>query len=458
MSDQQAIQAHAHSDACLNCGLDYEFDMPPEILQAAHRRDLVLFAGAGISTEVPAVFPRTFYDSIRDELSADAETSFPELMDEFATRHGRPELVRRLKHRLDYVDSFPSIRRQARKFHSGLATMPYLEEIVTTNWDTYFEDETDATPFVSGEDFIFHNLPGRRVYKIHGSIQTLSTLIITESDYARRLEELTNNVLGGALRQLLATETVVFVGYSLRDWNFLRLYEALRHDMGAMAPAAFIVSPFDVVDERFELRHIRTSGMGFLRGLKSTMTEDCFLPDDINDRVALMEELAWKANDYAGTKSHKTYPAVVHCWSYIEGLLDVCGRILLRRASGEYSDRHHVAHMARSYIHLFERAVEREHFFEAAYIDGYCNGLFLLLANDGEEDVEETLPLFFIYGSESPMRTTADLDAALERSRRGAPRPRAEARRLTEHVPDGMVLKHGPFLDLSAEAGPHAHP
>jgi len=191
--------------------------MPPKILEAAHSRDLVLFAGAGISTEVPAVFPSTFYDSIRDELSADNSTSFPDLMAQYATLRGRPELVRRLKHRLDYVNSFPSIRRQARKFHSALATMPYLEEIVTTNWDTYFEDEADATPFVSGEDFIFHNLPGRRVYKIHGSINTLSTLIMTESDYARRLEELRDNVLGGALRQLLATKTVVFVGYSLSD-------------------------------------------------------------------------------------------------------------------------------------------------------------------------------------------------------------------------------------------------
>ncbi len=223
-----------------------------------------------------------------------------------------------------------------------------------------------------------------------------------------------------------------------------------------MAPAAFIVSPFDVPADLFDLRHVRTSGMGFLSALKSKMTEDCFLPDTVYDRVARVEHLAWEANDYASTKSHKAYPAVVHCLSYIEGLLDVCGRIQLRRASGEYSDRHHVVTMVRSYMHLFDRAIARGHFFEAAYIDGYCNGLFLLLSED-DDDSEQGVPLYFIYGSDSPMRTEADLDAALERSRRGAPRARAEARRLSERAPDGMVLKHGPFLDLSAEAGPHAH-
>jgi hypothetical protein len=456
MARQRPVQEHDHSDACLNCGLDYEFELPPEIARAAHERKVVVFAGAGISTEVSAVFPRTFFESIRDDLSASLLTSFPELMERFATAHGRPELVRRLKHRLDYVDSFPAIRRQARKFHRELATMPYLQDIVTTNWATYFEEESAATPFVSGEDFAFHDLPVRRVYKIHGSMSSLSTLVITESDYARKLEELRNNVLGGALRQMLATKTVVFIGYSLTDWNFVRLYEALRSDMGAFAPAAYIVSPFDVTDQTFALTHIRTSGMGFLRTLKAELIGDCFLPDEVYERVVRVEDRAWKANDYAGSKSHKTFPAVAHCWSYIEGLLDACGRIQLRRESGEYSDRHHVVATVQSYMYLFDRAIDEERFFDAAYINGYCNGLLLLLGGE-ESDFEESLPLYFVYGCDLPMQQESDLDAALERSRRAAPRPRAEARQLTEHIPEGMVLKHRPFLDLSGEDAPHGH-
>jgi NAD-dependent SIR2 family protein deacetylase len=452
VEQQMSVQQHDHNESCLNCGLDYEFKMPSEIILAAHDRKLVIFAGAGISTEVPSVFPTTFFEGIRDELSASAAISFPELMERFVAVRGRPDLVRRLKHRLDYVDSFPTLRRQARKFHRALATMPYLQDVITTNWDMYFEESAAASPFVSGEDFVFHDLPGRRVYKIHGSISSLSTLIMTETDYDRRLEELRNNVVGAALRQLLATKIVVFVGYSLSDWNFVRLYEALRHDMGTLAPAAYVVSPFDVTDDRFDLRHIRTSGMGFLRELKAEMIGHCFLPDDVYERVDRVENLAWEANDYAGSKSHKTYPAVVHCWSYIEGLLDACGRIRLRRASGEYSDRHHVTAMVHSYIALFDNAVGDERIFDAAYIDGYCNGLLLLLSDD-EHDWEENVPLYFVYGSDLPMRQESDLDAALEWSRRGAPRARSEGRKLSAHIPEDMVLKHGPFLDLGYGSG-----
>jgi hypothetical protein len=268
---------------------------------------------------------------------------------------------------------------------------------------------------------------------------------MTEGDYADRLEELRNNALGGALRQLLATKVVVFVGYSLSDWNFVRLYEALRADMGKFAPAAYVVSPFDVANNQFDLRHIRTSGVGFLRELKSQLIGHCFLADEVYETVERVEALAWEANDYAGAKSHKTYPAILHCWGYIEGLLDACGRIRMRRTSGEYSDRHHILELVQSYEKLYERAIDEERFFDAAYVDGYVNGLFLLLG-DKEHDLEESVPYYYIYGSDLPMRSEADLDAALEKSRRCAPRPRAQARKIVANLPEGMVYKHGPFL------------
>ena len=35
---------------------------------------------------------------------------------------------------------------------------------------------------------------------------------------------------------MLATRTVLFVGYSLRDAEFVRLYEVLVNEMGGMNP------------------------------------------------------------------------------------------------------------------------------------------------------------------------------------------------------------------------------
>lgn len=449
------VSEHEHEEddaSCINCGLDYDFDLPSTFVDAAHRGNLVVFAGAGVSTEVPAVFPTTFYDEIRARISREESTSFPEVMGAFEAEFGRQELLRSLKHRLNYVDSFPSLRRQARKFHRELATMPYLRDIITTNWDTYFEEECLATPFTSGGDFTFHEMPGRRVYKIHGSISTLSTLVLTEADYSRRLDELRENVLGGALRQILATKTVVFIGYSLRDWNFRRLYDALRADMGTLAPRAYFVSPFASTDaDELGLTWLRTSGAKFLSTLKSALVRDShFLPDDRYERVLDLEDLVLDAKEIVSKYSHKDQPTIAHCWAYQEGMLDACGRIALRRGSGEYSDSSHIVGLAEKYDAMIERSLGRNRYFHAAYLDGYINALVVMLSEEDDEALDH-VPLFSVYGSDSAMRTEEDLQKALVQSRKRAPKARAEAKKISSRLPADMVMTHGPFLPRGAE-------
>lgn len=437
---------HRHNEGCIDCALDFDFRVPDGLIDTAHRRDLVIFAGAGISTEVPAVFPATFYEDVQTRLGIKDGLSFPSLMQLAQDQHGRQVLIRTLKQRFNYIDSFPSLRLRARKFHRELATMPYLRDVITTNWDTYFEAECLATPFISGEDFVFHGMPGRRVYKIHGSMTALWTIVLTESDYASRLEELRNNVLGGALRQLLATKTVVFIGYSLRDWNFRRLYDALRQDMGKLAPRAYFVSPFPSAEAtNLGLEEIRTSGVQFLRTLKSELINDHFLPDEVYDVIAELKDRVFDAKDILARYSHKKYSALAHCWAYHDGLLDACGRILSRRGSGEYSDKHHVTHMIDFYDDLHDRSIEEGRYWEGAYIDGYTNGLINLLIYSDEE-LRDGTPLYSIYGSGSSMTTEAELKEALEHSRRRAPKARAEAKTIVANLPEGSVMTHRPFL------------
>jgi hypothetical protein len=79
---------------------------------------------------------------------------------------------------------------------------------------------------------------------------------------------------------------VVFVGYSPSDWDFVRLYKALRADMGEFAPAAYLVSPYPVTRNDFGLKVLKTSGMGFLQQLKGALIGHCFLPDLVYDRAS----------------------------------------------------------------------------------------------------------------------------------------------------------------------------
>lgn len=446
---------HEDECQCIHCGLDYDFDLPEELVYAAHGRDVVIFAGAGVSTEVPTVFPETIMAAAAERLGLGEPGSFPEVIQAFVDKYGRTEFVQMVKAKFDYIDSFWGLRYDARKFHRELATMPYLQDIVTTNWDTFFEEECDATPFVTGEDIALWNMPGRRVLKIHGSMTNLGSIVATESDYQERLDELGTNVMGALLKNLLVTKTVVFVGYSLKDWNFRRLYEKLLEDMGSFSPRAYFVSPFgaDAEDEKkFGLKTFKTSGVKFLRDLKAANLGSCFIEDAAYDRISEYEDAILDADLFAKTVPHKKYPSVLYCWSFHDGARDACGRIRYRRGSGEYSSRQFIRNRIRTYEMLSDQAWESGRYWDHAYIEGYVTVLYLMF-DDQEVDGEkyklfETAPFFFMYGadSDSTMRTQEEFREAVEASNRRAPKPRKVAKERLKGIPGDMVLTHAPFL------------
>ncbi|MUL45663.1 hypothetical protein FZI85_28310 [Mycobacterium sp. CBMA293] len=458
-SSTGGTEQHPHSKVdCMDCGLDFDFDLPRELVEAAHRRDVVIFAGAGISTEVPAAHPVTIYDSVIKQLNRDDFTSFPEAMQAYQDKFDKSALVQMIKRKFDYIDGFRTLRWHARKFHRELATMPYLRDIVTTNWDVHFEEECDATPFVYGDDIALWKMSDRKVLKIHGSISNPGSLVATEEDYQRRLEELNTKVLGTFLKNFLATRTVVFVGYSLRDWNFRRLYGTLLEDMKDYAPRAYFVSPFgiDTEDEkRFRLRVLKTSGVKFLQELKYANYGSCFIRDNSYGRVMKYLQDIAEADQFAKSFAHKENPAIIYTWAFHDGARDACNRILIRRSSGEYSSRRFIWKRIETYERLAEEAREQERFRDEAYIYGYLTPLMIMVDDDQARWVEsgggilESASRYFVYGmrrQDGNLQTREDFIRALQLSRRRAPRERAIAREIANGLEEGMVLEHEPFL------------
>jgi hypothetical protein len=106
------------------------------------------------------VLQDTFRDRIAAELpEGDPNESFPALMERYTETKSRRELLQRIVERFDYIDAFPELRDNATRFHRELATLFYVQDIVTTNWDPYFEQETGALPFVTDKDLLFRTCP-----------------------------------------------------------------------------------------------------------------------------------------------------------------------------------------------------------------------------------------------------------------------------------------------------------
>ncbi len=88
-------------------------------------------------------------------------------------------------------------------------------------------------------------------------------------------------------------------------------------------------------------------------------------------------------------------------------------------------------------------AIRKRRYFDAAYTEGYLNGLISL---DLDKSATEHLPLYFVWGS-GELVTFDDFARALERARQLHKAATAEAKRLVSDIPEGLVVQHTPFLD-----------
>lgn len=73
------------------------------------------------------------------------------------------------------------------------------------------------------------------VYHLHGHYELPQSLVLTEDDYLDFLVHLSSDqaLLPPAIRTALAGTSLLFIGYSLSDWNFRVLFRGLVGSLGA---------------------------------------------------------------------------------------------------------------------------------------------------------------------------------------------------------------------------------
>jgi hypothetical protein len=169
----------------------------------------------------------------------------------------RSTLINNLK------DLLPDTDREPSRLLNVLASLP-LDLYVTTNYDRLLEralaprnpivivQTVDAlegaeqvTEWAASEPAVRRPL----VYKIHGTFKDpnpldRSPLIITEDDYIDFLTLLhtEKHAIPRPIQARLATNTLLFLGYSLEDWDFRVLYKSmLNADDEPFRPASYSV-------------------------------------------------------------------------------------------------------------------------------------------------------------------------------------------------------------------------
>ncbi|MCK5043558.1 SIR2 family protein [Candidatus Pacearchaeota archaeon] len=259
--------------------------VPKELYEEIKKGDCVLFAGAGISTEGGTDGQPSFYENILSKCKSVKKDnlSFPDLMQKYCDEHdgGRKNrLIREIIERIELFSEQGKIYDSATIFHDYIAKIPQFKIIVTTNWDTFFEKKLNVlVPLVDDLDLPFWDDKKRQILKIHGSVTSPHTIVSTQNDYKKLIRNLSKKPIFNKLKDLMATKTFLFVGYSMSDKNIQAIYDSLLKKLGNFVRTSYAIDPnsekkvMDAWGKR-GVKIINGSPISFMKELTTKLIDD----------------------------------------------------------------------------------------------------------------------------------------------------------------------------------------
>lgn len=179
-----------------------------------------------------------FYEKARGREIGDERFLNPlKLADEVQASFDRPTLHKLLE------DSIPNNEYEPSELHVKLLDLPWTD-VFTTNYDTLLERATKSVSeysyqtVVNTEGLVYSK--SSRIVKLHGSFPDSKPFIISEEDYRRYPIDFAPFV--NTVQQALLENTLVLIGFSGDDPNFLRWIGWIRDNLGQEnSPNIYIV-------------------------------------------------------------------------------------------------------------------------------------------------------------------------------------------------------------------------
>lgn len=208
---------------------------------------------------------------------------------------------------------------------------------------------------------------------------------MTESDYDKCYKELTTNLIGSEIKYLLSNKTVLFIGYSMEDEDFKKIWQFIDNSLGDLKPHYYIVSPDDGMKEKLKNKNvtvINTIGSNFIEKVRQQLIDDgVILNSDILYLMAdAVLEVALNEHSKANTRYHKEKNSLlIYSILYQDGIIHSLKRILARQETGEYMNPEFINNSIYSYYYLFDKYMKQNRIFDAAYLLGYAHAMDFIL-------------------------------------------------------------------------------
>lgn len=233
---------------------------------------MALWAGAGLS--VYAGYPKgqDLANLLWKEiLKRNKRTDLPlaQIADECIIASGRNELIRTLK-------GLYSKKPKTNSLHKVISSIPHFNTIITTNYDTLFEDtlEEGCNIIVSDSDLAYYDNRKRSLFKIHGDLKMPDSIIISSADYNNALVYRLGGTYYSTVQTKLIEHHILYIGYSLSDPNINMMLDKIAAVLGQNSKESFFVSPNISIDNYAELKRrniipIESTAEDFLTELTS---------------------------------------------------------------------------------------------------------------------------------------------------------------------------------------------
>lgn len=168
-------------------------------------------------------------------LEKDRNGKFKDINDLFYERMRYGTKLSRLKIYIAKLLSDITIKDEAAEEISELKKVrKNIGSIITTNYDTFIESVFEFNPLV-GNDILLSN-PYGSIYKIHGCINDVSKMIITEDDYNRFDEQY--ELIRAQMLSLFIHNPIIFLGYNIGDDNIRKVLKTIFSYIPANTPEA----------------------------------------------------------------------------------------------------------------------------------------------------------------------------------------------------------------------------
>lgn len=254
-----------------------------ELFKLISKEEVVLFAGAGMSTSAGLPTANNLRDLLIESLSVEEKKQVP-------LSESLPNLTEALidirDERESIIDEIESIfKRLITKesiLHQNLAKISHFKNIITTNYDSLIEDHYKGACQVITKNIDLNSIVGQstKIFKIHGDFNNRESLMLTHSDYTDFFTFNTEHSnLWTVIKEKFISNTILFIGYNLADSNIEVLFKKILKSVEGVSRKYYLVAPglkFHNVRklEKLNVKYINTTAEDFISELISYLNDN----------------------------------------------------------------------------------------------------------------------------------------------------------------------------------------